>query len=65
MIALRAISSERGLLDLGYGLAGAGDFPHVSMVQVVCDRRVCVCVADALRGISGNKEVTLWTGRQE
>ena len=26
---------------------------------------VCVCVADALRGISGNKEVTLWTGRQE
>ena len=24
MIALRAISSERGLVDLGYGLAGAG-----------------------------------------
>lgn len=60
MIAVRAISSERGLLDLGYGPAGAGDFLRVSMVQVVCDHHVCV--ADALRGIPGNQEVTCGLG---
>ena len=41
----------------------AGDFPHMSMVQVVCDHRVCV--AGALRGIPGNREVTLLTEREE